>query len=664
MTLEDAWFRKAEKEAGTAVAQIVSHYWEIEGRQRREMANLALALYTGNMKHSISGGASILNVIDSVLQDAAAYNLIQASANTLINQLVGNRVRPLCVTKRGDSELRERAASMQDFVEGQLYETELYGDMGVEVCTYGMLFEGGGVEWYADCANERIVATLCHPWEHFTPRREARSRRARQHFTRTTIDRGELLAYYSEAPRDVVDRIKNAAPVKPEDADHDSYRDGTVSDMIVICKAWHLPSGRVDLSDPRAWGKGEKDGRKVDANHDGRHMCTLEDGFVLSDSPRPYDFFPQSWFKPYLVPGSAWSRGLPEILAPVQLTMNRWDERIDRIIDRHARPMIVSWKNAGIMPARITNELANILESKVPPGQAMQYLQSPGVPPELFQRNAQLRADGRDQIGLSDLSMQAARPQGVTSAPPMRHLQDRENVRHTLEFRSWERFYVGSFKNIMAAGRELAEYNPNYEAVFGNDKELKRIKLKTIDLKADEYTLKTQPTNLFAADPAARAEQLLEWKNAGLLTNEQALTQMDNPDTEALIGDTMAPERNIERRLDAICKAKVYDAALMPTPYMDLDMAQRLVVRRLNRLEADGEPEDKIERLIKFQKDIDVASAIRAQQLAKATAAGAQITQQSANPGLPAPNMPAPLPIQPMAAPPGAPMAPAAGPMQ
>jgi len=99
-----------------------------------------------------------------------------------------------------------------------------------------------------------------------------------------TVDRGELLAYYADASKDVVQRIKDAAPVKAEDADHDTYRDGTISDMIVVCKGWHLPSGRVDLDDPRAWGKGEKDGRRVPPNHDGRHICTLEDGFVLTET--------------------------------------------------------------------------------------------------------------------------------------------------------------------------------------------------------------------------------------------------------------------------------------------------------------------------------------------------------------------------------------------
>jgi hypothetical protein len=338
--------------------------------------------------------------------------------------------------------------------------------------------------------------------------------------------------------------------------------------------------------------------------------------------------------------------------------MNRWDERIDRIIDRHARPIIVSWKNAGIMPARITNELASILESKVPPGQAMQYLQSPGVPPELFQRNAQLRADGRDQVGLSDLSMQAARPQGVTSAPPMRHLQDRENTRHTLEFRSWERFHTDSAKNIMRCGRTLAERSPDYEVVLGNDKDLRRMKLKTIDLRADEFKLKCKPTNLFATDPAARAEQVIEWMKEGLLTKEQALSNMDNPDAEALLGDTLAPERNIERRLDALCKNTPYSEEMMPTPYMDLDLAKRLTVRRLNRLEADAEAPEKIERLIKFEKDIDVAAALRAQALAQATATASQITQQSANPGLAAPQMPAPAPMQPQPMPMAAPAAP------
>ena len=212
----------------------------------------------------------------------------------------------------------------------------------------------------------------------------------------------------------------------------------------------------------------------------------------------------------------------------------------------------------------------------------------------------------------------------------------------------------------MRCGRTLAERSPDYEVVLGNDKDLRRMKLKTIDLKADEFKLKCKPTNLFATDPAARAEQVIEWMKEGLLTKEQALSNMDNPDAEALLGDTLAPERNIERRLDALCKNTPYTAEFMPTPYMDLDLAKRLTVRRLNRLEADGEDPAKIERLIKFEKDIDVAAALRAQALSQAQATASQITQQSANPGLAAPNMAPPAPMQPQPMP----MAPPAPPMQ
>jgi hypothetical protein len=654
MTVEESWFRKDEAAAGASVSEIVKHYWETEGRQRREIANLSLALFAGNMKYSLTGGSSILSVVDSLLQDPSAYNLIQASVGTMVANLTQNRVRPLYVTEAGDYALRERAAALQSFTEGEFHEHELYGELGLEVCLYGMMFEGGGVDWFADVANERVIATLAQPWEYYVPKREARTLRPRQTFNRTVIDRGELLAYYADADKETIHRIEDAEPAKQDDAEYDTYRDGSISDMIVISKAWHLPSGRVDLDDERSFGRG-KDGRSVSPGHDGRHMCTLADGFVLASEPWPYAFFPQSWFLPNRVPGHFWSRGLPEILAPVQLTMNRWNERMDRIIERHARPLLVTWKNAKIAPARITNELASILESQVPPGQAMQYLQSPGVPPELMQRVAQLRADGRDQIGLSELAMEAKRPQGLTSAPPMRHLQDRENVRHGPEYKAWDRFFLSSARNDVRCMREIARQNPDYEVAFGNDKELKRQKWADMNLEDDKFKLKTHPTNLFATDPAARSEQQIEWMNAGLITKEQALTNMDNPDSEAILGDTMAPERNIERRLDAIIKANEYTAELMPTPYMDLDLAKRLVVRRLNRIEADGESQDKIDRLVAFEQDIDDISAQRASKLAEAAARAAQVTQQSANPGLAAPNAPPPQPIQP-GPPAGAPM--------
>lgn len=654
MTIEESWFRKNEEDGGTSLAQIVGHFWEMEGRQRREIANLALALFTGSMKHSLSGGGSILSVIDSLLQDPSAYNLIQASVGTMVANLYANRVRPLFVTERGNYELRERAQGLQDVTEGDFYEQEIYGMLGLAVCMYGSLFEGGGVEWYPDVANERVVTTLCQPWEYYVPKQEARSLRPRQTFARHTIDRGELLAYHADAEKETIRRIEDAPPAKLDDVDYDSYKDGSISDRIIVCKGWHLPSGRVDLNDERSWGRG-KDGRKVDPGHDGRHMCTLEDGFVLADRAWPLDFFPQAWFLPRFMPGAFWSRGLPEILAPVQLTINRWNERVDRILANHARPLIVSYKAAKIAPSRITNDVANILESQVPPSQAMQYLQSPGVPPELLSRIQQLRNDGRDQIGLSELTMSAARPQGLTSAPPMRHLKDEQSQRLTMEYRAWERFHLHSARLNIWCHREIAQFSEDHEIVFANAKELNRLPWAKINLEDDRFRLKAKPTNLFAADPEARAAQQIEWMNAKLLTPEQALTNMDNPDSDAILGDTLAPEKNIEHRLDMIIKASAYTEEMMPTPYMDLDLARRLVVRRLNRIEADGESPDKLQRLMQFEQDIDVVAALRAQKQAQATAAAAAMTQQNQNPALPAPMAPPPGAPPPQPPPPAAP---------
>lgn len=655
MTVEQSWFRKDKDESGKAVSDIVKHYWEIEGRQRREIANLSLALFTGNMKYSMSGGGSILSVVDALLQDPAAYNLIQASIGTLVANLYSNRVRPLFVTEGGNYELREKAKGMQQAVEGEFYEQEIYGQLGLAVCIYGLMFEGGGVEWYPDIANERIVSTMIQPWDYFIPKREARVLKLRQVFNRTSVDRGELLAYYSEADKDIIQRIEDAPPARHDEVDNDdSYRDGSIADRVTVSKAWHLPSGRVDINTEKAWGRG-KDGRPVDPGHDGRHVCTLEDGFVLSDAPWPMDFFPQSWFLPNYVPGQAWSRGLPEVLAPVQLSINRWNERTDRIMDRHARPLLVTWKNAKISPSRITNELASILESAVPVAQAIQYLQSPGVPPELFTRIQQLRSDGRDQIGLSDLTMQAERPQGITSAPPLRHLKNEQSQRLTAEYRAWERFHLHAARSVVWCHRMLAQECENHEAVFADSKELNRIPWETINLPDERFRLKTYPTNLFATDPEARLAQQIDLVNAGLITKEQGLANTDNPDTDALLGDTLAPEKNIERRLDAIIKASEYTSALMPTPYMDLDLAKRLVVRRLNRIEADGESQDKLDRLIAFEKDIDYVAALKASQLAAAAQNAAQVTQQSANPGLAAPNAAPPQPPPPPGPGPGGP---------
>ena len=70
------------------------------------------------------------------------------------------------------------------------------------------------------------------------------------------------------------------------------------------------------------------------------------------------------------------------------------------------------------------------------------------------------------------------------------------------------------------------------------------------------------------------------------------------------MGDQDAETKNIEKKLDALSREEMTDQ-LMPHPYMNLALCKQLAKQRINRLEADGEPQWYIDRVVEFWEIAD-----------------------------------------------------------
>lgn len=609
---EPLWYQDETPErAAEKMVTVGRRLWDSQGQPRLRMANDALALYMGSTRHTLSGGLNPLSVL-GLMDESSSYNVVQAITDTKVNHTLRNQIRPMFVTEGGDSELREQAAAMQEAADGVGYDLELDGDLGRQACSFGYLFEAGGVEWSADYANERIEATPVWPWQYFVPRQEGRFGKPRQLFARYVVHRDVLLGFVGDdkAARDAIE----AAPAASYDdvRGADAEDPGHVVDMVVIYKAWHLPSTRVDLKDPRAYGETEK-GNPGKANHDGRHLVALDsqtgDVPPLIDIPWPYEYYPVSWFKPNPIPGSFWSRGEPEVLASSQVELIRWNARMEKILDLHARPLVVLSKGAKLNPGMINNALANILQVEGNAAGALQLYNPSAVPPDLLRRVEQIPQWARDQRGMSEMSMTARKPTGINHEPGMAYLADTETQRHTVEFKSWQRFNLDSYKNIIRCLNELARRVKGYEVVFTTADTLKRHAWEKIHIDENKYRLKAWGVNFFKQSPAQRADQIMDLIDRQMLPPEDAFDAIDAPDLKALMGDRNIMLKNITRRLDLVVKGPNYTEDMLPDPYMDLQMAKREGIKRKARLEYNGEPEDRIDRVVKWLQDVDIELA-------------------------------------------------------
>jgi hypothetical protein len=642
--LRDRWWdRDDNPEPDVAVWRIVDQLWKAEGSERAQDADDYLSFYFGNQRYGIGGyrsgfaGAGL---------EAPGYNVIQACTDTKVAHIVKNRVRPFFLTEKGDRETQEKAQGMTKAVEGIFRDVGLYGTTALDLCFHGSLFDGGVLKWTPDYANNRVLGECVDPWKILIPEREAQTRNPRQYFYRDRIDRAVMLDMFRDAPEHVRQAIEDAPPA-PYDIMLDAVEsgDGEVSDLIEFAEAWHLPSGRVDRKKRKAFGlndDGEIDDT-VDPGHDGVRTIVIR-GTTCLREPWPYAYPPLVFFLPLKRPTNFWSRGIPETLLGSQMALNRMNARVDGIMNLHARPLLYLWAQAKVNPGKITNDYANILIGQQPAGQALQYITPQSVPAEYLARIEKIIAWAKEQAGIPDTSITANRPAGIEHAPALQFLADVESIRNTPAFQAWEEVFVQSARRIVDILRLLAERNKNFEVIWGDSKEMKKIKWKQVDLDDDKWTITVWPTNLLPQTPAAKVARVIELLKNQIIDQKRATALLDFPDIAAALGDSNAALRNIEEKLQAAIDGD--EVRAMAHPYLSLELAFQLGKDRLNALEADGADADTLDRVRQFVEDCDELI-----QRAAAAAAPPMMPPPDGGGGVPvAPPLPAGAPAAPPAA--------------
>lgn len=604
------------------------------GAERRQFADDALALYFGNMRNGVNGDRGALAAFGP---EPPSANIIQWCTDTLAARIMKNRVRPFILTDGGDGKEQNDAKCMQEAGEAALDDFGLYGPEAAKLVYDGLLFDGGGLKVCPEIVNNRMAGGRVFPWDVFVSEREARKGVPRSLIHSELCDRQVALETLgiSKAARDA---IRDAQPVSFDQAEKDDwmFEDDQVSDQIVIGEAYHLPSKRIDRQKAEAFKLGSHDGLRI----------LFVNGHEIARAAWPYEYYPIAWFKPMPKPIGFWSRSIAETLAGEQLALNRLNTRIDGILHLHARPLLLLWKQAKVNPKAITNAWATILETAVSPSQALHQVVAQSIPSELFQQVERIIAWGEKKVGLNDMAMMGAKPPGVDHAPGMQMLDDEGTVRHTPYFKAWEQLHVDATKITLDGYRILAENNAKFEAVFANDKKLIRHEWKQVDLGEHRTVVKVYPTNLLPQLPGARASRAIDYMDRGIFTKEEVLQIIEYPDIKALIGDATAARENIERRIANLIRGGSYEEN-GPEPYLNLTLAQKLAAERINRLEADGAPEEQIEPLRDFFQgctdQIKIATSPNPMLPAKAPLAPGAAPA----PGGPAP-VPAPLPAEQM----------------
>lgn len=567
---------------------------------RNRQASIYARLYGNQSLYNVLGNNT--NAMDGqrgLPTDRPTFNLVQATVDTLISRISQSRPAPVFLTDAGDYKERNLAKRLNNFIQGEFYQTKAYDKTAIAL--KDALVEGTGVikvyERDNKIALDRVLFT-----ELFVDLNESRDGDPRQLHQIKLMDR-DMLIEMAPKYKSLINKAETAYP----DTSSDSSR--SVADLIMVIESWHLKSGK-------------------DAK-DGRHVITCSSG-ILFDEEWDKDKFPFVFmhYSPRMV--GFWAQGLAEQLMGTQLEINALLFQISKSIKLFGVPRIFVETGSKVTKAAHNNEIGTIIEYR---GVKPSYEVAQCVPQELYAQLQRLIEYGFQQSGVSALQATSQKPAGLNSGEAIRSYDDISTDRFASLARKYDNLFVDLAYIIIDMAKDICEREGTYQTVYPNKDGTKEIDLPEASLLKDPFVIQAFNQSSLPRDPAGRFQKITEMVQAGMITIKEGRRLLDYPDLDQVEKLANASEERIYKYLDEIIEDGKYTP---PDPFMDLALASELVTQYYNLYVAANLEEDKAQMLRDFKTQTEAIKQMAA-------------AQQPGAPGGPTPQaQAAPLPISPL----------------
>jgi hypothetical protein len=294
-----------------------------------------------------------------------------------------------------------------------------------------------------------------------------------------------------------------------------------------------------------------------------------------------------------------WGQGIAEQVQSIQLEINKILWVIQRSM--HLYGTFRVWMKTGskVPKEHINNEIGAIIVGDEKP----EYLSSGFIPQEYFTHLQTLKAQGFEQVGISQLSAASKKPSGLDSGRALREFNDIESERFMVAGQAYQQFFLDLARLSISVGQDIYKDNKSYKVKVPGKKFVETIDWADIDLKEDEYYMKMFPVSSLPNDPAGRLETIREYMQAGMLSPRQGRRLLDFPDLEQMESLVNAQEDYLHEVLEKIVDEGEYTP---PEPLDDLTMARELALEYYSQGKCLGLEEERLEMLRRFLDQIGI----------------------------------------------------------
>lgn len=543
-----------------------------------------------------------------------SFNVVRNMCDAATSRISKNRPKSVFQTYGGTYETREEARKIEKFIEGAWYKEKVRRT--TPVCCLDMTVLGTA---FLKCTPQggRVCLERVFPLEITIDRTEGMHRKPRNYYQSKYVDKGNLARLFPKHKTEIME-------MTGEEEEFESYSTYLMpntrdTNMLLVHEGYHLAS--------------------EDGADDGKFVQGVQ-GLTLDARSWPWGrapFAEMRWSTGQL---GFFGMGLAEELQGIQIEINRLVRKIQGAMQLLSNPYIFADRSSNVAKGTVTDIQGSFVFYT---GKEPRVVSPSVVHPEVFAHLDRLYQRAYEIAGISQMSAQSQKPQGMESGRAMLVFNDTETERFATVAREWEDFHMQIAELTIWAAKQI----PGYSVPVSGENGYDLLKFSDIKMKDQEYVMRPMPTSLLGDTPSGQIDMLERLIKGGLITSpEDMLREMESPDMQRYLYKVTSPKRVIERVLESMLAGGSY---ISPEPIMNLELAASEAQLTYHVGLLEGRPTAALANVRKF--------SLAAQAMAEA---GAPAPQPQMPVGQNVPGAPTPA----MGAPPmGAGMPPAAVPM-
>lgn len=523
------------------------------------------------------------------------WNVIAVAIRSAASRLAKSRVRPRIQTFDGDWKSFKKGEKLGHWLDGLFHEQNYYQRVARPCFGDAEVFHGGIPKVLATRDGIEIERML--PFELLIDDGEGMHRRPHNAYHAAVLPRDKVEEAFGtdEAKRELI-RSTSCAP----DSEHRG-------DVIEVVEGWHVGAR-------------------------GRHIVAVaagplvDEGWKLARMPfgrLVYEERPVGW----------WGIGIAERLVGHQLEITRTLAAIQSHLRKNAggRWWAPIGSNIG------ENDLINRQGALVISSQKPEPLIVPFMPPEVYAHLERTWRNALETVGLSEQSVTGMKPGGLNSGKALREQRDTEQEGFSLPAQAFDELTTDVADLCIDTARLHFAGNKSATVRAPGTRLVQRIEWGDVDMRKEDYILRSGAANLLPTTPAARLEAIQEMEARGTIGHEAAAALLNMPDVEGAVAPGAAQYEEAVRAVSALLDGEAYEA---PDECLRPDLAITIAETLYLRAKSAGAPGQKLACVLRWRDD----NKARLRELAAAALPP---------PGQPMP--PAPIPAPPV---PGLPVGP------